>query len=328
MPDEDLTVSLGRFDNPFFSTNMIWADDLGFDGLATQGRTSFGSEDLTMFFTLGAFPVFNTDLNFASNQPAKFKSNDKWLYAGQLGVNFDLGKSFNAKIGAAYYLFRNVEGKVSTPFLPLTSSDAGDTDATRPAFAQKGNTYIALRDITPDATLNNNGTTNQWQYFGLATPFHEMAVTTQFEYNHSETFQVALSGEYVKNLAFNREAIIASGPAHLPGPVNNNATNGTTFGGGNTAWIFNLKLGAPTLQKRWDWGLNFGYRKVETDALIDGFCDSDFGGGGTNVKGFTFGGNLALAKGVWVGVRWLSASEVTGPTFKNDVLQVDFNGKF
>ena len=41
-PDKDLTVTLGRFDNPFFHTSMLWANDLNFDGAVAQGKYSLG----------------------------------------------------------------------------------------------------------------------------------------------------------------------------------------------------------------------------------------------------------------------------------------------
>jgi hypothetical protein len=326
MPDKDLTVSVGRFENPFFATSMIWADDLGFDGLALQGKFPIG-EDVTPFFTAGAFPVFNTDLNFASNNPAKYKSYDKWLYGSQLGTTLDLGKNFAFKIGAAYYLFKNVEGQISSPFTPYSTSDAGDTDSSRPAFAQKGNTYMALRDIVP--VYNSSGQLQpQYQYFGLASKFHELALDAKLDFNQFEPFQISLQGEYVKNRAFDRTAILANGPPQLLGPVNNNATNGTTFGGGGNAWLVRMTIGAAALQDPGDWNVNLGYRKVESDAVVDGFCDSDFGGGGTNVKGLTLGGNFVVYHGVWLGARWMSASQIAGPTFKSDILQVDLNAKF
>src|SRR5262245_6209655 len=34
----NLAINLGRFDNPFFSSDLIWDDDLGFDGIALQGK--------------------------------------------------------------------------------------------------------------------------------------------------------------------------------------------------------------------------------------------------------------------------------------------------
>jgi hypothetical protein len=326
LPNQDLTVNLGRFDNPFFATNMIWADDLGFDGLAVQGKFP-ASDNITPFFTVGAFPVFNTDLNYASNQPAKYKSQDKWLLAAQLGTAIDLGPNFGLKLGAAYYLFKNIEGKVSDPMVPIAATDAGNTDASRPAFAQKGNSYIALRNIVPTYDANNK-LLPQYQYFGLATPFHELAFTTELSYNQFEPFQVALVGEYVKNLAFNRDTILKNGPPQLLGPVNNNATDGTTFGGGNAAWMAVLRVGRLNPKQRWDWNVNLGYRSVQSDAVVDGFCDSDFGGGGTNMKGYTVSANLALFTDVWLGLRYMSATQIAGPAFKNDIIQIDVNSRF
>jgi hypothetical protein len=319
LPDKDLSVTVGRFDNPFLATSIIWADDLGFDGAAVQGKYPL-DEDVTPFFAAGAFPVFNTDLNFASNQPAKFKSEDKWLYAGQLGFTWEFSQDFSLKTGTAYYYFDNIEGKLSDPFTPVTASDAGNTDDSRPSFAQRGNTYMALRDIVPNS-LNNFGTIDQFQYFGLATPFHELALTAQLDYNHFEPFQVSLSGEYVNNLAFHQRAIAAKA-------VNNLGSNGVgDFAGGDAAWIMILKVGKAALEKRWDWNFNLSYRRVESDAVVDGFCDSDFGGGGTNLKGYTFAGNLALSSRVWLGLRWMSADAIAGPPYKNDTLQFDINGK-
>ena len=324
LPDKDFSVSLGRFDNPFFSTSMIWADDLGFDGAVAQGRFGLG-EDVTPFYAIGAFPIFNTDLNFASNQPAKFKSNDKWLYGGQLGVTWELGREISLKLGAALYQFQNIEGKRSTPFTPLTASDSGDTDSSRPAFAQKGNTYMALRDIVA-GPLNNNGTTDQFQYFGLASKFAVAALDARLDFNQFDPFQISLIGEFAKNRSFDA-AEIASKAVNNVGPIPTGAT-AAPFLGSDTAWLVGVTLGDVALKERWKWNVSFGYRKVGSDALVDGFVDSDFGGGGTNVKGFTFGTNLALSQGVKIGLRWMSATQVAGPVFKNDILQVDFNGKF
>ena len=323
-PDRDLSITAGRFDNPFFSTRIIWADDLGFDGFALQARYEV-LKGLTPFITLGAFPVFNTDLNFATNQPAKFNSYDKWLYAGQVGTNWRINRYFNLKVGVAYYNFDNIQGQLSTPFVPLTPTDAGNTDDCRPAFAQKGNTYMALRRILATAQ-NDFGTIDQFQYFGLATPFRVLAITGQLDFSRFEPFHLTIYGEYAENLAFNWSNINAVA-------VNNRgtvSTNGSVGGfvGGNSAWIVGFKLGSPAPEKRWDWNVFLDYRYVASDAVVDGFCDSDFGGGGTNLKGFEVGGSLALSPNVWLTVRWLSANQVSGPQYKNDILQVDVNGRF
>jgi hypothetical protein len=327
LPDKDLAVTAGRFDNPFFTTSsMTWADDLGFDGIAAQGKYPI-NEDIMPFLTAGIFPVFNTDLNFASNQPAKFKSEDKWLYAAQLGTDWEVTQDFDFKIGGAYYYYQNIEGKLSSLFTPLSTADAGNTDDSRPSFAQNGNTYRPLRNIEPVVDQNGN-LLPQWQYFGLATPFHELAVNGKLDYNHFEPFQVSLSGEYVRNLAFNRKAIAANA-VNNRGP-NFSSTVPGNFVGGSTAWIVGVKVGKVSLAKRWDWNVGLNYRRVESDSVVDGFVDSDFGASaaGTNLKGYTFNGALAISSHVWLGLRWMSASEIVGPPLKSDVFQMDLNSKF
>ena len=201
-----------------------------------------------------------------------------------------MGQDFEAKFAAAYYYFQNIEGKLSDPFTPLNASDQGDTDDTRPAFAQTGNTYMALRDIVPSA-LNDFGTINQFQYFGLATPFRDLALDGRLDYNHFAPVQVSLIGEFIDNVAFNRGEINAKA-------VNNLGPGGTgDYAGGNIAWIATLRVGDAVLAKRWDWNVSLGYRYVESDSVVDGFNDADFGGTrlGTNLKGYTIGGNLALS---------------------------------
>jgi hypothetical protein len=323
-PEKDLTLTIARFDNPFFTTSeIVWQQDIGFDGAAVKAKYEI-AKGLTPFFTAGAFPVFNTDLNFSSNQPAKFKSEDKYLYGGQFGIDWKITKDLNAKLATAYYYYDGIEGKLSDPFVPLTSQDQGNTDDSRPSFAQRGNTYMALRNIVPTAQ-NNFGTTNQFQYFGLATPFHEFNVSGKLDYNHFEPFQISLFGDFVKNLAFDQTAMNAIA-------VNNRGSVGTngisSFAGGDTGWIVGFKVGSAALDARWNWNAFASYRYLESDAVVDGMNDSDFGGGGTNLKGYSIGGAVALSPRVSLQLRWLSATSIAGPTYKNDIVQFDITGKF
>jgi len=327
--DQSLTATIGRFDNPFFATSMIWADDLAFDGILLKGRYKV-ADGVTPFLTAGAFPVFNTDFNFSTYSGPKFASEDKYLYAAQTGVDWQISHDFSFKGAAAIYDYENIQGKVSDPFTPVFNTDSGDTDDSRPSFAQNGNTYIALRDIVPDAS-NGFGTINQFQYYGLATGFREAALTGQLDYSGFDPYHVILTGEVVKNIEFDRNAIENNGPPQLPGPVNNNSNGPTgTFVGGDLGYDIKLTVGHPALTKLWDWNVNLTYRYVETDAVVDGFTDSDFGGNltGTNLEGFILGGNLALSPRVWTSLQWMSSQAIAGPTYKNDLLQVDINAKF
>jgi hypothetical protein len=409
-PDKMAAITIGRFDNPFYTpTTIMWANDIGFDGVAAQARYKV-FKGFTPFVSGGIFPVFNTDLNFASTAQPKFSSYDKYLFAGQGGIDWKITKDLNLKGALGYYYFQNVQGQVSAPGVTPTASAAMSTDASRPTFAQTGNSYVEIRNIqavnaypatnpipdsqqpgtagngyiptprTNTATANyiynpdyqhyvntggvygvqptNNPSTgyansglgyvpppqyqNQYQYFGLATPFHILSANARLEYRHFEPFVVSLSGEWDKNLAFNQQNIMNNGPtpgpdnnynyALTPGPINNwnGGTYGGAWGGGDTAWVLQAKIGKGALQKRWDWDFGFSYRYVESDSVIDGFCDSDFGGplAGTNLKGWAIGGNLAISKNVFLGARWFNATTIAGTPINLNTLQLDVNARF
>jgi hypothetical protein len=317
---------VGRFDNPFFYTPLIWDDDLGFDGVAATVKGNV-TEGLQVFTTGGAFVVYNTDFNFSSNQPEKFSSYDKYLLGVQTGIDWKVADDWKAKVAAAYYNFYNIEGKLSTPYTPLTSSDASNTDSSRPSFAQKGNTYMAIRDILPDAS-NDFGAINQWQYYGLATKFNVLSLTGRLDYDGFEPVRVSLISEFVQNLAFKKSDINSVA-------INNRAEADPSivddigdFDGSPYGWYGEFRVGTPALSKRWDWQLNLGYRWIGSDAVVDGFNDSDFGLGGTNMKGFTVGGILSLSENVSLGTRWMGADSIAGPQYHTNILYFEINSKF
>ncbi len=323
----DATWYFGRFENPFFSSEVMWDDDIGFDGVALKGSRVLRS-GVKGVATLGMFPIFNTDLNFSSIQPNKFASTDKWLYAAQLGLELKLDDDFTAKCALGYYDFHNAEGQRSSPFTPLTAQDGGDTDATRPSFAQKGNTYMPLRNIIANAS-NSNGNSLQYQYFGLATPFRNATMTGRLDYDGYEPVRLSLVAEAIKNVAFDgARAETWAVNNRGPDPDGDNVGKLGRFDGGDQALSLQFVVGKQALSSKGDWTTFLGYRYVESDAVIDGFTDSDFGGGGTNLKGFIIGGNLMVSRSVRLGMRWMTADEIAGPPLKTDVLQFDLSAKF
>src|SRR5262249_141075 len=348
----DFVAEVGRFDNPYFTVSeLMWDDDLGWDGFALKGKYRIGGAEpppsqsydkddkgvpvvppapersisITPFASAGIFPIFNTELNFSSNRPDKFSSEDKFLYGGQLGVNVRFNTDFSAKVAGGFFDFYNIEGKLSDPCVPLTSSDQCNTADSRPSFAQKGNTYFPIRNITP--TIDNGfGTTKQFQYFGLATPFRVVDVDGTLDFAHFDPVHLTLFGQWIENVAFdyndiNAIAVNNRGP-NLPGG------RPGRFDGGNAGWMAGLKIGYPALQHRWDWAVGVNYRYLESDATPDAFNDSDFGLGGTNLKAYSVSGAVALSPRIGLALRGMSANEIGGPPYRNDIVQFDFNAKF
>lgn len=325
-----MTLWFGRFDNPFFSTPIIFDNDLGFDGAAI--RLTYNHEDIFIpSVVAGAFPVFNTDLNYSSNQPQKYPSYDKYLFAIQGGTQVNITKNWSTQLAAAYYSFYNIEGQLSSPYVQYSEDDAGDTDNSRPSFAQKGNTYRPLRNIVlpPGA---DPATYPQYQYYGLATPFQNLAFTGKLSYDGWDPVRVSLVGEFVRNLAFNSSAIneVAvnnRGEVVADDPNIDTAEIGA-FEGDANAWLIDLEAGHAELDKLGAWQMSFGYRWIGSDAVVDGFNDSDFGLGGSNMKGFTVAARLALSPHVFLGFRWFGSESIAGPQYDMNILQLDLGAKF
>jgi polyhydroxyalkanoate synthesis regulator phasin len=325
-----LAIMVGRFDNPFFSTPLIFDNDLGFDGGAL--RLSYNYRNVIIpSVVAGAFPVFNTELNFASNAPEKFPSYDKYLFAIQGGTQINLTRNWSTQLAAAYYYFYNIEGQLSSPFYAYTENDQGDTDNSRPSFAQKGNTYFPIRDIIADA-YNDYGAINQWQYYGLATPFQNLAFTGRLSYDGFEPVRVSLIGEFIQNLAFDKGAIDKIAVNNRGEVVANDSDINTqeigAFEGSGTAWLVDLEVGHAELDKFGAWQVSFGYRWIGSDAVVDGFNDSGFGLGGTNMKGFTAAARMALNPHVYLALRWFGSESIAGPQYDMNIFQFDVGAQF
>ena len=327
-----LMVLMGRFDNPFMTSSQImWDEDVGLDGIAFKVSNKWTS-DFSTSLTAGAFPVFNSALNVGTNNIAKTESYNKYLLAAQVGIQFKPVKDIEVKMSLAYYDWENLEGKFSSPFVPASADDAGSTDESRPLFAQRGKSYRPIRNITatPGAAPggNLNGAINQFQYFGLATKFRQIAWSGQVDFNHFEPMQISLLGEFVKNVGLDRGAM--SDLARRDAVVNNRSGGTGAWEGGDTAWYMGVNLGKPvkSFDKYGDWSVGLGYRHVESDAVIDGFTDSVFGFGGTNMEGYSLNAAMALTKRTWMRLGYFSANQIAGPVLQTDVFLLDFSAKF
>ncbi len=330
----DIAISVGRFDNPFWSpTDLVWYNELGFDGVAIQAKHEFW-EGFVPFAVAGAFPIYNTDFNAGINltasqnspPPLKVPSHDKWLLGVQSGFAARFNPDYAFTFAAAFYNFTDVQGLLSSPCVVVSATDICDTDYLRPTFAQKGNTYMRLRDIIP-ALPPDDPNSNQYQYYGLASQFRPLVVSAQADFGQFAPVHVIVDGEYVWNTAFNKAAMQATainnlGPDLVPGKVPG------PFEGGGIGWLTRLTVGNPVIKQLGDWNVHVGYKYLESDATIDAFVDSDFGLGGTNLKGYFIGGNVGLSENVWTTIRYMSATNIAGAKYAVDVLQVDLKAKF
>ncbi|MGN8346294.1 putative porin [Pseudomonas sp. SMV71] len=321
-PSDELTLTGGRIANPFFSTDLLYSGDLNFDGVAAIFNHKL-NQDWGLFGTVGAFPVEYTNDTSTSNGTDKEESDTKWLYGAQLGANWAINDSNRIKGAMAYYRFDDIEGQRSSPCQPWAGDPGCDSDGSRVAFMQKGNTVFLLRDILPNPL--NPSTTPQPQYVGLASEFNLLDLNLALDTDLPADLKLRSQAHYVHNLGYDEGEMRKRSAGQF---ANNLDSDGEVESGAN-AWMLQFTLGnALELRREGDWNLFAGYKYIQPDALPDGFNDSSFHLGGTNAKGYFLGGNYGLASNVYATGRWLSSEAVYGAPYDIDVLQLEINTRF
>ncbi|MGA8148522.1 MAG: putative porin [Gallionellaceae bacterium] len=321
-----LSMSGGRFSNPYLGTDLIWADDLKFEGFALSLKPRQTPTD-NLFFTAGWFPISAGWFPFSlSNTKA---TPNRSLAAVQGGFDWQLGPKENRfKLGAALYNYIGMQGEAQTTQDFLSGSPEYLSSEYATGFRQHGNTLFRIN--APNSGPNPDNNTN----WGLASAFRELDLTGRVDIGQFDPIHVVLTGDLVKNLAFNRNQIQNRICANNITGSCQAVTDGGSFG-----FLGRILVGAPTTTKRGDWSVSMEYRYLGSDAVLDAFNNPDFGLGGTNNKGTILGMNYGVDKNAWVSARWMSSdlvdsmvpatSTASAPTkFSVDVIQVDLNTKF
>jgi hypothetical protein len=291
---QDLTVSAGKFNNPFVSTDLVWDTDVTFEGVAGNYKVPFGHDANRphyVFATLGAFPVQEIDI----------ASSDKWLYAGQVGIGFGNPGATGVRLGVAYYDYTNLVGRRN----PL--DDPNLYDYTAPSYVQKGNTMFNIRNSTdPTAAL-----------YALASNYRQLDALVMGDWLFTNGHRLGYYFDYVKNLGYDSAAVAARVGSSVPAKV--------------TGYQTEVSYGSNVLDHGGAWRAFIGYRYLERDAVLDAFTDQDFHLGGTDAKGYFIGGDYSLTERVWARVRYMSFDTVEGaptPPFGVDVWQAELNARF
>jgi hypothetical protein len=230
-----------------------------------------------------------------SIQELEWSQQDKWLFGGQAGLEYSPRTTFNAQIYASYYDYHNVEGEVD----PLGNY------YTAPKFKQNGNkTY----NINPYATDLDD------LELALLMDYNQFNLTGMVDVGIFEPIHVVVLADYVQNVGYDENDIYERTGYHVEEQT--------------TGYQYGIAVGYPTVQELWDWRVSLFYKYLESDAVLDAFTDSDFHGGGTNAKGWILGGDLGVYKNTWLAARWFSTTEIDGPPWTIDTLQLDLNVKF
>lgn len=291
-----LTLWGGRMPDPWIHTDLVWDDDLGFDGLAADlNYDLFGlfkpasseSPHRDVFLTAGAFPI----------QEVELSSRDKWLYGAQLGTHWEFADQSQFKMGLAYYDFTNITGS-------MNALDSKVLDFTAPQSIVKGNSVFDIRNDT-DPTTN---------LYALASDYNLVNLTASMDFPQLIPLDVIVTVDYVKNVGFDQQKIFER--------------TGEQIKPRTKGYQLKVAVGKKKIEINGDWRITAAFKHLERDAVVDAFTDSDFHLGGTDAEGWTLQYDYGLTDKTWFTARWLSSDAIDGPPLGVDSLQLDVSAKF
>lgn len=316
-PAEWVSIQGGRIPNPWFATEMTWSENLNFEGFATTLRRPVVDDGFAPFATLGYFPLRE------STPPGR---NSRSLWGAQVGASMELDSRTRVKFGLAYYSYNNIEGRSDTDYTLLSNGISVGQRYGRYEYPvglrQRGNTVF---ETNPLINFTNDTIKPTW---GLAYQFKPLVLTATAEFTHFSPFNVMLAAEYANNTAFS-----ASDFRKRAGST---YYNNVDPGGSREGYQLKFAVGATEVRELHDWQVQFAYRRVGSDAVLDAFTDSDLGLGGTNLRGYSLGVTYGVDRNSTLGVRYMAAENIDStinsnyPTasYKVNTLQVDFNVRF
>lgn len=216
-------------------------------------------------------------------------------------INVPINDRFSFFTNATFFIVDEVSG--GTDPLLAAFQPGFNWNITKDTGLKVAGTYYAFSSVK-GKTLDWSGSTNT-KVTGDGLKYDYSAPAFSAQLTCDKLFPdiipyAALFGEYISNPDPSRE---------------------------NKGYIAGLTFGDKKLNKLGDWQFQYAYRRLERDAWIDAFPDSDFQGGKTGVKGHEFILNLGITKNVSFGIDYYRTEKIKDAlntkADKNDLAQFD-----
>ena len=304
-PWDWLDLTVGKMPNPLYTTPMVWDPDLNPEGAAERFKVTVGNADF--FANFGQFLYQDNNPNYISgglflpsgpSARLQDSTDQTFLLAWQLGVNYHFTTNVSLKVGPAIY---NYIGLVTNISLSGGSSPNGIGDPFIGEGSFGGPNSSPIEGLTTQGgVLYNQVGVNNLLVLDVPVEFN-------FKLGH---LNARLFGDYAYNLdggnradaAYNALAATVAGTSAQPpllgfGPQRGNArAYQVGFGIGSEGLLYGPAQGLVygTTSRKHAWELRTYWQHVEQYALDPNLLDSDFFEGRGNMEGiFT-----ALAYGI------------------------------
>ena len=352
-PTDWLDLTVGKINNPLYTTPMVWDPDLNPEGAVERFNYTIGKADL--FANFGQFLYQDTNPNGASgglgfNGLGGQTTDNIFQFAWQGGATFRFTTNVSGKIGATVYKYIGLQHAVS-PFF-------GDSYVGEGAFLGP-NTANSVNGSSGFGTSwnNNPGLPNSLGFPNNQVGLNDLLVIeVPFELNMKFSHvDVRLFGDVAYNLEGRQRAeAAASAYAYYLANFSNTGSTITGFKpqtndrkayqiGVSVADKDSTGLVMGTTSKRHGWEAKVFWQHTEQYALDPNIIDSDFFEGRENLEGIYGAIAYGLTENTIATIRYGQAWRInkllgTGgsnqdipqvnPINKYTLLQLDFTLRF
>ena len=202
-----------------------------------------------------------------------------WTHLRMEGLSFAYGRSFDR------FSVKAITGG-------LWLEERGNDDD---SYLAAGQAILSYKDEdTGPAFTAGVGVFNYINTRGYL-PFYD---TTRFAGNSIDD-----AGRYL--LDYNLVELFASTRTHIadfPLLVFFDYVTNTATDSNQTGWLAGLQCGQ--LSGTGSWSMRAYYRELEKDAVLGGYTDSNFGGGGTDNRGVELDGSLRIMHNITLSLKW------------------------
>jgi hypothetical protein len=320
-PTSDITLTGGQMINPFYTTNLVWDDNLNPAGAAEQFDHSFDN-GLEVFGTAGQFVYqaasgngITNVIGGGANEPTTF------MFGEQVGIKYKIDDNTAFKVAGTFYTYSGsaangvttVAGLYGTTPLALGAPNNSPSYFTGPFVGAASAPATNVSGINDLAILEVPA---EFDFKGFGVP---MRFFSDFAYNVDADQRADAARGAISQI----EGTASTGNVGVTGAgtVAGNAAlvNTPTFQGvlhsgkgflDQAAYQVGYEAGA--LKKKGDWQTRLYWQSTGYYAVDPNLIDSDIFNAATNMQGVVVQASYNWTDGVTSTLRYAHATPVNG----------------
>jgi hypothetical protein len=305
-PTEWLTLTAGQMPNPFYTTNLIWDDNLSPTGFAEQfSQKIFKGTEL--FANAGQFLYNSSPYSNTATSPSSVNNTDVFMLEEQIGLKHTFNDDIYAKGAFGIMTYSGTQSGTTSAAgqsLPIGPGNQ-PTDFTGP--------FVGASTFSNNYGVNNLAVVEVPFEVGFKA-WIPMKVFGDFAYNLTGTERADAAKSAVQN------AIASGGTASQAAnfatvPANVAALKGPTYGGllgdtGDENKAYQIGLQFNDLKKKGDWMAKTYWEHTEYFAVDPNLNDADIFDARTNMEGIVVKGSYNFTDAITGTLQFGNANRI------------------